>query len=387
MASVTGKAVLAVDLGTSQIKAILYDVSSQQSIGYTERSTVDCKVTGLPTGWSEASPQKIVGIASDVVDELRSLASSKTEIVAITFTGAMHGILLVDDRGKPLTRLIDWQDQRVLQPNPTWGQSNLEHFRERHGDRWASLTTGCQLASGYGLLTLYWLALSDSLPEKGGWLCTIVDFVASQLTGIPLSTDYSLAASTGMFDIVNHRWCRDFLATIGVGNIELPAVYPANSEIGEWQGIKVLAPSGDHAAAVYGVMGAAHEKAHINIGTGSQVAAYSHKPYFDPRFETRPGLTGDYLLVSAGSVGGHILDSWLKMIATLHPDVVDPLTLTSLLAEAETVPVHCDGLSMQPLFSGTRANPSLRGRIDGISPTNFSRGHLTRACLTGIARE
>ena len=387
MASLTRRTILAVDIGTSWIKAVLYDAEADQVLLHTKRTTSSCQVSGLPVGWSEIDPLQILGLVQSVIEETISLSPRGTEIEALTFTGAMHGVMFVGLDGKPLTNLIDWRDRRVLEYNANLGGSALAHLLTHYVSCRTSLNTGCQPASGYGISTLYWFVLMDELPQEDAYLCTIVDFVASQMAKSPPMTDYSLAASTGLFDVIRRTWCRDFLVELGAKRIRLPHVVPASTKVGHWQDIMVLAPSGDHAAAVYAVLKEREEEAHINIGTGSQVAACSSEPCFSDRLETRIGLTGSFLLVSAGAVGGRTIDTWCLMVRDLLSRSPEHLSVTDLLLEAQAVEPGCEGLRMRPVFSGTRAEPSMRAGVQGISPTNFTLGHLTRACLEGMARE
>src|SRR6185437_12249862 len=44
-----------------------------------------------------------------------------------------------------------------------------------------------------------------------------------------------------------------------------------------------------------------------------------------------------------------------------------------------------DGLRCSPLFTGTRADPTRRGALTGLSSENFAPGHLSRALLEGMA--
>ena len=46
-----------------------------------------------------------------------------------------------------------------------------------------------------------------------------------------------------------------------------------------------------------------------------------------------------------------------------------------------------DGLEADTRFSGTRADPSLRGCYRGIDENNLTPGHLARATLRGIVNE
>ena len=53
---------------------------------------------------------------------------------------------------------------------------------------------------------------------------------------------------------------------------------------------------------------------------------------------------------------------------------------------AAGVPRGADGLRCNPLFTGTRSQPELRGSFEGISVDNFTPAHITRALLEGMAR-
>ena len=46
-----------------------------------------------------------------------------------------------------------------------------------------------------------------------------------------------------------------------------------------------------------------------------------------------------------------------------------------------------DPISVTPLFSGTRKDPSLRGKIEGLSTENFTPRHLVVGVMEGMAKE
>jgi len=380
------RVIIAIDIGTSQIKAILYDPDKEKNLISIEKATSDCQILGLPEGFSELNPTQILNLVKSTIKEIVSLTPKQTKIIALTFTGAMHGIMFVAPNGKPLTNLIDWRDRRV-EYKGNLKYSVLKDLLTRYDSFWTKNKTGCRPASGYGVSTLYWFASMNRLPQKDAYICTIADYVASCIAGSPLVTDCTLAASTGFFDIVNRKWCREILSEFGTPRIKLPEVVSEKSKIGYWKDIMVFPPSGDHAAAVYAVLKDRETDAHINIGTGSQVAVCSSKPYFDHQLETRIGLNDSFLLVVAGAVGGRTLDIWSLMIKNLLPNEKEKYSLDDLLLKAEAIEPGCNGLVMKPLFFGTRAEPSLRASLKGISPMNFTLGHLTRSCLEGMVSE
>lgn len=247
------RAIIAIDIGTSQIKAILYDPDKEKNLISIEKATSDCQILGLPEGFSELNPTQILNLVKSTIKEIVSLTPKQTKIIALTFTGAMHGIMFVAPNGKPLTNLIDWRDRRV-EYNGNLKCSVLKDLLTRYDSFWTKNKTGCRPASGYGVSTLYWFASMNRLPQKDAYICTIADYVASCIAGSPLVTDCTLAASTGFFDIVNRKWCREILSEFGTPRIKLPEVVSGKCKIGYWKDIMVFPPSGDHAAAVYAVL-------------------------------------------------------------------------------------------------------------------------------------
>jgi sugar (pentulose or hexulose) kinase len=57
-------------------------------------------------------------------------------------------------------------------------------------------------------------------------------------------------------------------------------------------------------------------------------------------------------------------------------------TMNRLAGEA---PCGAGGLQCQPTFTGTRADPTVRGSITGLTPQNFTAARLIRAVLEGMA--
>jgi sugar (pentulose or hexulose) kinase len=147
---------------------------------------------------------------------------------------------------------------------------------------------------------------------------------------------------------------------------------------------------GDNQASFLGGVANRADTVLVNVGTGAQVAAYTDRFDFDPLLETRPFPGGGFLLVCAGLCGGRsyaLLESFYRKVGKLLFEVtpVEPLyeAMNRLAAE---VPGGADGLCCAPLFTGTRAQPDLRALWAGVSPTNFTPGHMARALLEGMAR-
>ena len=50
-----------------------------------------------------------------------------------------RGVVLIDDRGEPLSNIITWRDQRALEPHPGGNGSAFEHLRQLVATRRATI--------------------------------------------------------------------------------------------------------------------------------------------------------------------------------------------------------------------------------------------------------
>ena len=95
--------VIGIDLGTSSVKALLVDregkVAAEASRSY--------KLLHEHSGWSEQRPDDWVNATIEVLRELASTADiDASEIEGISFSGQMHGLVLLDADGIPVRNAI-----------------------------------------------------------------------------------------------------------------------------------------------------------------------------------------------------------------------------------------------------------------------------------------
>ena len=97
---------LGLDLGTGSVKALLMagdgDTIGEGSASYPVRSPRPGWVESAPEDWSKA-------LASAT---RAAVGPHGAEVVAIGLSGQMHGVVLTDDRGRPLRPAILWADTR-----------------------------------------------------------------------------------------------------------------------------------------------------------------------------------------------------------------------------------------------------------------------------------
>ena len=354
---------------------------------------------GSLPGRSEWDADRIAAEALAVLKRLTASLGNRTqELAGIGLTGQQHGVVLVDRTLKPQGPFINWQDRRTEELDPQSGRSWLALARNRAGQE-ARRTTGCTLAAGYMGATLFWLQ-SQGLRLRERTACFLVDFMAARLTGESVATDATSAASSGLFDVRSGAWHEPLIEALALPMELFPPVRDGGRPYGHLTphaaeatglpaGLPVCVGVGDNQASVYGSVAELEASVLVNVGTGGQVAAFSDRFLYGDPLETRP-FPGGFLLVNAGLCGGRtyaLLEKFLRQACSLHGDATPPGSLYETMNRlAASVPPGSEGLRCNPLFTGTRSQPELRGTFEGISVDNFTPAHVTRALLEGMAR-
>jgi sugar (pentulose or hexulose) kinase len=393
---------LGVDIGTTTITGLALDTESGglAAVHTTANDGDTTSAADKTRGRSEWDATRMVQRASECLRAVtEQLGSRRGDCVGIGITGQQHGVVLVDGERKPLTPFFNWQDRRGLDPCPGTQGSFVDQAVALVGKE-ASQRTGCRLATGYLGTTLFWMDVQGRLP-RGATACFLGDYLAAQLTGERPVTDPTHGASSGLFDVPRRAWAKDLIDALKLPAGLFPEVREAGQSLGGLSkaaadplglsaGVPVFVAIGDNQAAFVGSVADRQRSVLVNVGTGAQVAAYAEQFVYAPPLETRPFPIQGNLLVNAGLCGGRsyaLLERFFQNVSEtvlgtrLHESLYEAMNRL-----AEAAPAGADGLRCVPLFTGTRANPELRGEWTGISPENFTPGHLVRALLEGMAR-
>ena len=319
-------------------------------------------------------------------------------------------VVLVDDQTRPLTPFINWQDRRGEEIVPGTEQTYTQRAAALLGPD-AARRTGCTLASGYLGTTLFWLREAGQLPAAAlaGF---ITDFVGARLTATFPVTDPTMAASSALLHVQAREWDPAALQALGLPPSVFPPVREAGNPLGGLTrdagratglpvGLPVFVGLGDNQASFVGSVAHRAVSVLVNVGTGAQVSRYVEREEWEAwegredalgpgRPEVRPFPRGGYLLVHAGLFGGRtyaLLDRFFRQVGVdLFDRATDAPLYPRLNELARRVPPGADGLRCEPFFTGSRAAPSRRALWSGMSDTNFTPAHLTRALLEGMAR-
>lgn len=382
---------IGVDIGTTSTKAVLYDskgtVQEYANVGYP-----------LYQETPEMAEQDTEEIFTAVIDTLTQVVRrSKIDpamIAGISFSAAMHSLIVLDDKMQPLTRSITWADNRAASYSEELKASGVGHE--------IYLKTGTPIHPMAPLSKLLWLR--NEQPElfaKANYFVGIKEYVLYRLFG-ELKMDYSIASATGLFNIFQLDWEQQALAVTGITREQLPEIVeptytfrdmnPAYAEvIGLAPTTAVVIGASDGVLSNLGVNAIEPGVLAVTIGTSGAVRVVVDHPVTDPKGRLFCyALTKDLWVIGGPVNNGGIVFRWVRdQLFAPEKITAEQLQMDSyeLLTEiAGKIPAGSEGLIFHPFLGGERAplwDANARGSYFGLT-RQHTRAHMMRATLEGI---
>ena len=396
-------AVVAIDAGTTSVRALAFDVDG--SVRHVSQRPLS---QHFPRpGWVEHDPDEIwTGICEALRHVCTLSADEHTEVAAVGITNQRETAVAWDRRtGRPLGPAIVWQDKRTATRCAQLAAGGATEDVRR--------MTGLVLDPYFSATKFDWMLRQGGIdPSPDLALGTVDSWLVWQLTGGAdgglHATDPSNASRTLLYDIDARCWSEELCALFDVPITALAEVRPTCGRFGTvargavpgaplLDGVGVSAVVGDQQAALFGQACVEPGMAKVTYGTGSFVLSYAGTT----RPPTAPGLLttvawdlGDrapgpgpgpgpgpvaYAIEGSTFVAGAAIQ-WLRdgLKLITAADEVGPL--------AESVP-DSGGLVAVPAFAGLGSpwwDPNARGIIVGIT-RGTGRGHVARAVVEAMA--
>jgi gluconokinase len=201
--------VLAVDVGTSSVRAQIFDER------VVERDAAKRDYAG------ETDADRLVEAARAAVDEARS---DTVDAVGTSCFG--HSLVAVSDRGRPLTPVLGWRDTR---------SADAAEWLSRRLDAAAvHARTGCHVHTSYWPAKLAWLASTEpELFRTSRRFVSFAEYLYGELLDeddVPMSV--SQASGTGLLNLHTFDWDDELLEALGVDRARLPRI--GDEEVAGW---------------------------------------------------------------------------------------------------------------------------------------------------------
>lgn len=385
MSTTDNTLVLAVDIGTSSARALVFDRAGRIA---ARRQRLYSTVRPEPY-FEEQDPDLVRGeVYAAIRDLLSSGEVAAADIAALSFSSQMYGIFPVDGEGRALAYNIIWSDGRA--------EAQAERLKAEAGPLGFYPDTGCPANSIYPIAKLAWL--KERRPElfkAAARFVSIKEYVTEPLIGA-WRVDYSMASSTGLLDIRRHAWKPEALAfcdlsgrrlsepVSGLEAFGLLAGGPL-SGLGLREGLPLFLGAGDGPLANLGSGASSVGAVNIDLGTSGAARAICDTAVTDGQGSCWCFCLTDRLWAYGGIVTnvGNAYE-WLGT-KVLGEGAKEAYGRMNGLAAA--VPPGAEGLLVLPYLRKARSpywDGRLKGTIYGLTP-DHGAGHIARALLEAVA--
>jgi len=373
--------VIGIDLGTSAVKALLLDRSGTV-VAEASRAYPLCHEH---SGWSEQRPEDWTDGTIAAIKELVETSGVTAETIeGLSFSGQMHGLVLLNEQGAPVRPAILWNDTRT--------SAECREIADQLGERLLQITRNPAL-EGFTLPKILWVRKHE--PEQFAQASIFLlpkDYVRYCLTG-ELHMDYSDAAGTLLLDVPGKSWSQEVLNTFDLAASFCPPLVESHALVGTLlpeqaarcglsAATKVFAGGADNACGAIGAGILQEGLTMCSIGTSGVILSYEPDSSHD--FEGKVhffnhGQEKAFYSMGVTLAAGYSL-SWFKQ-AFAQGESYD-----ELLAGVGELPPGANGLLFTPYLVGERtphADALIRGSFIGIDGSH-GRTHFARAVMEGI---
>ncbi|WP_085524692.1 xylulokinase [Tuberibacillus sp. Marseille-P3662] len=374
--------VIGVDLGTSAVKVLLVNQQGQVEAECSK----EYPLYHDRTGYSEQDPDDWVKKTEAALQELVEQTGIRpATIKGLSFSGQMHGLVLVNEKGQPLRRAILWNDTRTTE--------ECQDIEAAVGlDTFLAITKNRAL-EGFTLPKLLWVKKHepDIYQQAHGFLLP-KDYVRYQLTG-DFAMEYSDAAGTLLLDIANQAWSTEIADKVGVDIQLCPPLVESQAcvgtimpEVSERTGLgpetRVFAGGADNACGAIGAGVLSEGKTMCSAGTSGVVLSYEAAGNLDFGGKVHyfnHAKSDAFYNMGVTLAAGYSLDWFRKTFA-------EDTSFSELFQKIAEVPVGSRGLLFTPYIVGERtphADADIRGAFIGADASHM-KWDFARAVVEGI---
>lgn len=385
--------VLGVDVGTTAIKAALFDEDGVEIAEHTE----EYDLLTPRAGYVELEPGTYTEtFAEAVASLLRESSVDVQQIRALGLSAQGETMLCLDSADRPLGRAIVWMDNRA--------STESDELEAHFGRPTIHAVTGQPAMDPiWPAAKILWLKRND--PDRfaaTARFALLKDFLVQRLTGRLVSED-SLLCSTLVWDINTRKYWPEMLDYLGIDSEKLPEIADqgeivgaltdsAATELGLPAGLPVSVGALDQACGALGLGNAVPGLFSESTGSALTTVTVVDELRLDaagrvPCFAA--ALPGQYMLHTF-STGGMVM-RWFRDEFCSSERRIEQLcginAYQLIDEEVRRVDPGSDGLVVLPHLQGSGPpdlDPHARGAFFGLT-LSHTKQHLSRGIMEGVA--
>ncbi|GGJ05424.1 gluconate kinase [Alicyclobacillus cellulosilyticus] len=308
----TNECSVAIDIGTTSVKAIAVDEAGREVARAEERLETQVAADGA----AEQDPEEVLTRVRRVLAAVVQAAQATGRPVArVAFSSAMHSLLAVAADGRPLTRAMTWMDARAADDAAALWDTGCGRDIYR--------ATGAPIHAMTPLSKLMWLQRAQpGVHQRAARFVSLKEWVWWHAFG-EWCIDAAMAGATGLLDVASGAWHAPALALAGVTPARLSRVVPTTytrpvpddgwlREAGLTPGTPVTIGASDGVLANLGAGVVDASVMVLTVGTSGAVRTGASRPVADEsaRLFSYPLAPGRWVVGAPTNSGGVVID-WL----------------------------------------------------------------------------
>ena len=386
--------VLTLDVGSSSVRAILFDQQANPIDGIDAHHSYEFQTTA--DGGVEIDADALLGWAIDVIDTVLARAgqmlpfkkgSSKygSRIARVATSTFWHNLVGVDSHHQAVTPVYSWADTRSV--------AVVEELKKKLDEKEVHARTGCVLHPSYLPAKLFWLQQTQpqTFRKAKRWM-SFAEYLYLKLFGRTICS-ISMASGTGLLNQNHCEWDSELISTLSLstdhlsslGDLDTPLSGLTSDYAQRWPDLSKVPwfPAlGDGACSNIGSGCSTRERVAIMVGTSGAMRVL----WKAQQVRIPPGLwcyhadRQRFLMGGALSNGGLLFD-WMSRTLRLEGDSE---VIEQQLSEMEPA---AHGLTVLPFLAGERStgwNANARAAIVGLS-LHTRPLDILRASLESVA--
>lgn len=370
---------IGIDIGTSSVKTIVIDeegntvksISREYPIYYPRPLYAEQD----PEDWWQQTKSALGEVLRDI---------DRKKVKAISLSGQMHGLVVLDKEDDVIRRAILWNDGRT--------EEECRYLNDDIGRDKISKYTGNIALTGFTAPKLLWLKKNEPMNfNKIEKIMLPKDYLAYKLSGV-FASDFSDSSGTLYLDVKNKEWSEEMLEIIGITNKQLPKLYNSYDVIGSIKenlakefdlknDVKIVIGGGDQSLAAVGGGIVGDNACSISLGTSGVVFANTDQFILDDqnRLHSFCNANGKFHVMGVTLAAAASLKWWIEEIGNSKD-------YDLFIGEAEDCGIEKE-VYFLPYLMGERTphnDPYAQSLFMGMNMTT-KRGDMTRAVLEGVA--
>jgi sugar (pentulose or hexulose) kinase len=384
---------LGVDVGTTAIKAAVFDKDGAEIGSHTEEYTLLTPRAGRV----ELDADTYISTFSLAVRRvLQEVSASADDLLGLGLSAQGETFVCLDLDNEPIGRAIVWMDNRAT--------AESDEIERHFGRPTIHATTG-QVAMDaiWPAAKILWLKRHEpEVFERTAKFALLKDYLVYRFTGRLVSED-SLLCSTILWDINTRQYWPQMLDYLGITADQLPEIArqgemvgslstAAAADLGLPTGLPVSVGALDQACGALGVGNAVPGIFSESTGSALTSVTIVEQLALDPsgRVPCFPAaIPGQYMLHNF-STGGMVMRWYRDQFCTSETQIEELCGINAYYLidqQVHQVEPGCDGLVVLPHLQGSGPpdlDPYARGALFGLTLAH-KKQHLARGIMEGVA--